>query len=105
MKEFKGTKGEWKFVEWKGDFGQKSNEIQYGEDGECVAEHVANKHDAQLIASAPELLEALIHANTVLKSMADRGLYPLEVLDGEKEYLGKAGFQFMTKAINKALGE
>ena len=34
-------------------------EIHYGEDGECVAEIVHEKADADLIAATPEMLEAL----------------------------------------------
>ena len=49
-----------------------------------------------------ELLEALIHAQKVLTSIADRGYYPLEVMPEEKEYLGKQGFSFMSESIKKA---
>ena len=34
-------------------------EIHYGEDGECVAEVVHGSANAQLIAAAPKMLEAL----------------------------------------------
>jgi len=59
--EFKGNKGKWKRVSVKNNafLSARTNEIQYGEDGECVAEYVFNDYDAQLISKAPELLEAL----------------------------------------------
>ncbi len=58
--EFKGNKGEWKISHFKSDNGYVSTEIHFDNDGECVAEHVANEHDAKLIAAAPELLEFAI---------------------------------------------
>ena len=60
MKEFKGTK-DWKIVKLKGtEFYKERTEIQFGNNGECVAEFVHNDYDAKLIAAAPELLKALI---------------------------------------------
>lgn len=55
--EFKGTKGNWKRV-LKESY-PRTNEIQYGEDSECVAEFVHNDYDAILISKAPEMLEML----------------------------------------------
>lgn len=76
--------------------------------GEVVKgrEHHANwykdiKHpDAQLIAAAPELLEACIKCRELIQAMADRGAYPIELLQEN----GGEGVQFLTNAIKKALG-
>lgn len=60
-KEFKGTKGEWKAVKFpKTEYYNERNEIHYNNDGECVAEHVANDYDALLISKAPKMLAMLI---------------------------------------------
>lgn len=49
--EFKGTKGKWHRVKFeKTEYMSERNEVNYGDDGECVAEFVHNDYDAQLIA-------------------------------------------------------
>lgn len=55
------TKGKWKAIEYsiKTKIGYSTHEIQYGNDGECVAEVVHGEYNAKLISAAPELLEAL----------------------------------------------
>lgn len=62
MKEFKGTPGPWRV----NTIGEHWNnpalvhlEVTYGTDGECVCDTVYRREDADLIAAAPELLEAL----------------------------------------------
>lgn len=83
MNEFKGTKGKWKVVEReKTDYAPKTNEIQFGDDGECVAEFVENDYDAQLIAHAPEMLESLIKVNNFIIENKDRN-YMIELLTRE----------------------
>ena len=48
----------WKVSERKTN-GVNGFEIHYSEDGECITDHVYTKEDADLIASAPLLLETL----------------------------------------------
>jgi hypothetical protein len=60
--EFKGTK-DWKIVKLKATrFYRERIEIQFGNDGQCVAEFVHNGYDAKLIEAAPKLLAAAIKA-------------------------------------------
>lgn len=62
MKEFKGTPGPWR-VNTIGEHWNNPTlvhlEVTYGTDGECVCDTVYRREDADLIAAAPELLEAL----------------------------------------------
>ncbi|HEJ7888694.1 TPA: hypothetical protein SMI07_000688 [Serratia liquefaciens] len=62
MSEFKGTPGPWKVNE----IGQHWNnkmlthlEVTFGSDGECICDTVYKIDDANIIAAAPDLLEAL----------------------------------------------
>lgn len=62
MTQFKGTPGPWRV----NTIGEHWNnpalvhlEVTYGTDGECVCDTVYRREDADLIAAAPELLEAL----------------------------------------------
>lgn len=62
MKEFKGTPGPWIVNEIGQHWNNKALthlEITFGEDGECICDTVYQRADANLIAAAPELLEAL----------------------------------------------
>lgn len=62
MNEFKGTPGPWSVNEIGQHWNNKSLthlEITFGEDGECICDTVYQREDANLIAAAPELLEAL----------------------------------------------
>ena len=95
MKDFKGTKGKFKdgHTGWIVDTietnGVKGYEIHWSDDGECVTDHVYTKEDAHLIASAPELLEALQVINDLLND-------DIEIIKGDpihfsiKEILNKA---------------
>lgn len=56
------TTGPWKVKEfrYRGVNRVHTHEIHYGKDEECVAEYVAVKEDANIIAAAPEMLQSLI---------------------------------------------
>jgi hypothetical protein len=70
MGNFKGTPGKWKAVKYAVEQkkGESTHEIQYGEDGECVAEIVHGEFNAKLIALAPEMLEILEDALHVFET-------------------------------------
>jgi len=95
MQEFKGTIGVFNdgTTAWKVDErttnGAKGFEIHWSDDGECVTDHVYTKEDANLIANAPKLLDALQSAYKC---------------SGEKNYLTKPILDEMLDAINSALG-
>ena len=92
--EFKGTK-DWKIVKLKAtEFYKERTEIQFGNDGECVAEFVHNDYDAKLIEAAPKLLEELITLLSNIDEMGNTG----EDMRELRTYLSDA-----RKAINKAL--
>ena len=62
MAQFKGTPGPWRV----NTIGKHWNnpalvhlEVTFGTDGECICDTVYRSEDADLIAAAPELLEAL----------------------------------------------
>lgn len=91
MKEFKGTPGPWVVNE----IGQHWNnkvlthlEITFGEDGECICDTVYQREDANLIAAAPELLEALQF-----------------IINDCSRMIPKCAEDKANAAINKALGE
>jgi hypothetical protein len=97
-KEFKGTQGEWTFKHGATNICSKesgrmiANSAVYScntDDGEHLIENEAN---AKLIASAPELLEALQHSLRLAESLPN------------KESVGVKMFvKAANKAINKAL--
>jgi len=63
MRVFKGTPGPWSVNEIGQHWNNKSLthlEVIFGEDGECICDTVYQREDANLIAAAPELLEALL---------------------------------------------
>ena len=47
-------------------------EVQFGDEGECVAECIHTKEDAHLIAAAPEMLAALEDVQDFLKQSGYR---------------------------------
>lgn len=62
MSDFKGTPGPWKVNTIGQHWNNKSLthiEVTFGMEGECVCDTVYEMADANLIAAAPELLEAL----------------------------------------------
>lgn len=94
MQEFKGTPGPWRV----NTIGKHWNnpalvhlEVTFGTDGECICDTVYRREDADLIAAAPELLEAL------------KGLL-VRVADDE-EYGPEHAITIAREAIKKALGK
>lgn len=92
MKEFKGTKGEWKVIQdetypalhqiWNVVYG---NEIPTYIARTCYA--IRSESNAQLIAAAPDLLEACLN------------------LENDNNSIPAHAWELIQKAINKALGE
>ena len=100
MKEFKGTKGEWKYDEFTRAIGivSRDNDQSYG----MVCDEVARvefidgqteKYNAKLIEAAPEMLDILIQSLPYLQECAKK--------DGH----AFATFNLADKIIKKALGE
>lgn len=88
MEQFEGTKGDWKLVKKEATkYYPKRNEIQFGDDGECVAEFVSNDYDAKLIASAPDLLKSL---QNILKWSAHLPELANEDIEKAKQAINKA---------------
>ena len=97
--EFKGTKGNWKRVKLeKTQFHTETNEIQYGKDGECIAEFVQNDYDAQLISFAPDMLEELINEIEFLKRIKKQ----LDDLGGSMEFEVEERIEILEQLIKKA---
>lgn len=79
MKEFKGTKGEWKILptyesrKWVNVTSEKGviARVFYGEAPPVVYKEEAEAN-AKLIAAAPDLLEALIEINKLAQCSDDR---------------------------------
>jgi hypothetical protein len=101
----KHTKGPWEYA--GGNDG--SCEVNIGETtvGICrwdkntgiyVIDREEMEANANLIAAAPEMLEALKKTFVIFKALADAGLYPMPLMQEN----GGEGWQFITKAIEKA---
>ena len=112
MKEFKGTKGEWKIGNHTStvvadervknsnfptppnpEYSTDEYKDEYG--GYLICESIGNKDDALLIAAAPELLDALL---SLMEGVSN--LPPLTAIAG----VLKSEWAQASKAINKALG-
>lgn len=114
MKEFKGTKGKWQLgcrfyniVSSKKtnrptytDKDWESERKFYG--GYLVCESVSSKADAQLIASAPEMLEAL--QNLILLVNDSYGVCGYHLNGAVAEWNEFEEIENARNAINKALG-
>ena len=91
MKEFQGTPGPWVVHEICRHWNNRALthlEITFGEDGECICDTVYQREDANLIAAAPELLEALQF-----------------IINDCSRMIPKCAEDKAIAAINKALGE
>lgn len=100
--EFKGTKWPWEFKKEKGErewfvFQKGSLKKRYGGTIRTpVAEEINDKHDAELIASAPELLEALRQLRDYVE-----GVCAVSPDDCHEDH----PLNLANKAIKKALGK
>jgi hypothetical protein len=101
MNEFKGTPGPWNVNTIGKHWNNQSLthiEVTFGMDGECVCDTVYEMADANLIAAAPELLEAL--QNIINRTDAYHSALEVDHgFDGVKLY------EAAVNAITKALGE
>jgi hypothetical protein len=70
--KLKHTPPPWKVASYK-NYAYTTSEIQFGTEGECVAEVVHEIEDARLIAAAPEMLKALIYVLDERKRGVDNG--------------------------------
>ena len=91
MKEFKGTPGPW---HWDEEGLGNKNHIVFGKEYPAEMTSKANK---DLIAAAPELLEALQNLISGYEDMAEVGMFDM-LCHGDEIEAANA-------AINKALGE
>lgn len=81
MSEFKGTPGPWSYQKTGEHWNNPSLiniEINFGNEGECIADTVYLEHDAMLISAAPELLEALQMILSGKPSDYSNGVYKAE---------------------------
>ena len=100
MEKFKGTPGPWVVNEIGQHWNNKALahlEITYGEDGECICDTVYQREDANLIAAAPELLEALQNIIAGYEHKSSCGMFDMLCYGDEIESANAA--------IKKALGE
>lgn len=79
-------------------------EINYGDDGECIADTVYQEDDARLIAAAPEMLEALIEDIKDDLANISCGYPGCECAYNKKDYL-ECDTLKKIKIIEKATGQ
>ena len=75
----------------------KHIEVTFGQDGECICDTVYNPSDANLIAAAPDLLEALQNMIGAFDNPIARRKLPSD--------FNSEAIQSAREAISKALGE
>ena len=71
MKRFNHTPGPWSYTilgPYRNNMAVLDIEINYGKDGECIADTVYEEANARLIASSPLMLEGLIMSYNLLKT-------------------------------------
>lgn len=73
-------------------------EVTFGSDGECICDTVYRRGDANLIAAAPDLMEALLR---VRAQFSQAGFSPVSGSLNPVE----DNFAFINSVIDKALGE
>lgn len=89
--EFKGTPGPWSVNEIGRHWNNKSLthlEVTFGEDGECICDTVYRREDANLIASAPRLLEVAISLLEALESENPKAYS--DIIDEARAEIAKA---------------
>lgn len=100
MKEFKGTPGPWEIMDDDGELKiLQSGSIEYGRDWKSysgICSEVSDQDNANLIAAAPELLEALRQLRDYVEDVC-----AVSSSDCDKEH----PLMLATAAINKARGE
>lgn len=71
---------------------------------EMYKDYFAGRIELKAEIQKDECIEALSHCLMIFQSQADRGLYPLELMEGKPEFLGKKGWKFITNALkNKSI--
>lgn len=89
--EFKGTPGPWSVNEIGQHWNNKTLthlEVNFGEDGECICDTVYRREDANLIASAPRLLEVAISLLEALESENPKAYS--DIIDEARAEIAKA---------------
>lgn len=111
MKEFKGTKGLWKLISWQVIQGEGYVVISEAKDSATiVAACIDEPEDANLIAAAPDLLEALQEMVRELERALRVGYERITELGGscddpEMMINGYPEISRANQVIAKALGE